>query len=365
MPQLCDSIKPEALTPGSNEAPRDAFRFAVGPMQFAETQGDTSVFPFTMTARSGDPIQHWYWGRIVHDMDGMVTRKESVTVDYAHGYDDVIGYANQFDAGPEGLKVSGALVSVAANDKADEVYRKGKAGVPYESSIDWEGEETELEYIPEGVSTEVNAKQFEGPGFVVRKWPLRAIAVCRYGADPQTKTQFSAGDPSGVRKFTLKENPMTKPTLAPPAVTATLPAEAGDGKQLSVSDTTPASITTMVTSPGTISLDQLRQFSTEFGDKGIEFLTAGLTLDAARYQFAVHQRDQLSLQNKQIAEQLEAATKQLSEATVQLKQLSGAVLGQETPLNDPPNGEAEAAKRQFANLGDGRAAFAASMKKKA
>jgi hypothetical protein len=298
-------------------------------------------------------------------MAGMVTRKESVTVDYAHGYDDVIGYANQFDAGPEGLNVSGALVSVAANDKADEVYRKGKAGVPYESSIDWEGEETELEYIPEGVSTEVNAKQFEGPGFVVRKWPLRAIAVCRYGADPQTKTQFSAGDPSGVRKFTLKENPMTKPTLAPPAVTATLPAEAGDGKQLSASEVPTASVTTMVAAPGTITVEQLRQFSSEFGDKGIEFLTAGLTLDAARYQFAVHQRDQLTAANKQLSEQLEAATKQLSDSANQLKQLSGAVLGQETPLNDSPNGESEASKRQFANLGDGRAAFAAALKKKA
>lgn len=365
MSQLCDTINPETLKPGSNEAPKEAFRFAVGPMQFAETQGDTSIYPFTMTARSGDPIPHWYWGRIVHDMNGMVTRKDSVTVDYAHGYDDVIGYANQFDAGPDGLKVSGALVSVAPNDKADEVYRKGKAGVPYESSIDWEGEDTELEYIPEGVSTEVNGKQFEGPGFVVRTWPLRAIAVCRYGADAQTKTQFSAGDPSGVRKFTLKESdPMTKPNLAPPAATATQPAEAGDGKQFS-SVETPATVTTTAAAPGTISLDQLRQFSSEFGEKGIEFLTAGLTLDAARYQFTVHQRDQLTAANKQLSEQLEAANKQLSEASTRLKQLSGAVLGQETPLNDPPSGDVEAAKRQFANLGEGRAAFAAALKKKA
>lgn len=327
-------------------------------MQFADSAAtETGILPFSMVARSPNAIDHYYWGRIVHDLSGMILRKESVTVDWAHAFDEVIGFADQFSVTDAGLEVSGTLVSTQANDKADEVYRKGKAGVPYEASIDWDGPEVELEWIPEDVTTSVNNQQFSGPGYVVRKWPLRAIAICRYGRDSGTNTQFSQTENEATVAVSItsptKDEPVTTPA---PAAPAAAPA-AADTKQLA----TPAP------AAGVISIDTLKQFSTEFGAKGTEYLTAGLGLDAARYQFAVHERDLARAEATKFGETLKAKDTEIDTLKTQLKQFGVTSLGQETPVGTDgkpaAGGSDNPQHKQFALIGgDARAAFACGMK---
>ncbi len=344
------------------KVPRSAMRFANhAPMQFAAGDADTGILPFRMLARSADAIEHYYWGRIVHDLAGMILRKDSVTVDYMHGFDEVIGFANQFSVVDDGLEVSGSLVTTAPNDKADEVYRKGKAGVPYEASIDWNGPEVEIEFIPDGVTTEVNARQFAGPGYVVRKWPLRAIAVCRYGVDAATEMQFSKSstEPDTVSvSITLPE----KESTIMPEITATPAAPAAGAASVEVTDGKQFSH-----QPGTISIDVLKQFAAEFGPKGTEYLTAGLSIDAARYQFAVHERDEARAQLAQFGETVKAKDAAIVDLQTKLKQFGASVLGQESPVDTdgkPPEDAAKDAKfKQFAQVGgDNRAKFAVGMK---
>jgi hypothetical protein len=358
------TIPAAPTAPGRAEAPAAAFRWSVGPMQFAEVPDGTSVRPFTMLARSGSPIYHWYWGNIVHDMAGMIPRRDSVSVDYEHRSDEVIGFANQFNAGPDGLTVTGSLVSIETNDRADAIYKLGREGVPFESSIDWVGPETELEYIPDGVTTEVNGQQFAGPGYVVRKWPLRAIAVCRYGCDPDTRTQFSAAESAGaVCQFTLSSEGKTVPAPAAPSAPAAAAAAASVEATQQLTASTPVAATPAA-QPGMISLDTLRQFTAEFGSEhGPQYLTQGLSLDAARYQFAVHQKEAAETQVKQLSAEKAELTTKLTAMETQLKQLGGQ-LGQETPIGTGGTENADAV-RQFAVLGNARAAFAASMKKRA
>lgn len=345
--------------------PRSAMRFAnAKPMQFAAGDADTGVLPFRMLARSADAIEHDCWGSIIHDLSGMIIRKDSVTVDWMHGFDEVIGFANQFSVTENGLEVSGSLVTTAPNDKADEVYRKGKAGVPYEASIDWNGPEVEIEYIPEGVTTEVNAQQFAGPGYVVRKWPLRAISICRYGCDPDTRTQFSktSTEPDTVSvSITLPETEtatVAESSTAPAAPAVGTPPAVTDGKQFAEK-------------PGVITIDTLKQFSTEFGDKANEYLTAGLSLDTARYQFAVHKRDEAEKQFAALQKQTEvdkaAAAARITDLETKLKQFGVDALGQDKPVDTdgkPPEDAAAAAKQKQFSLvgGDNRAKFAVGMK---
>lgn len=359
---------PEAL----NDVPRSAFRFRTpNEFQFAKVAADADIFPFEMQARSGDAIRHWYWGRIIHDMAGMQLSKSSVTVDYSH-WDEVIGYADKFTADDNGLQASGALVSIKPDDRAREVYLKGKAGVPYEASIDWEGPDVELEFVPEGVSTEVNGQQFAGPGYVVRKWPLRAIAVCRYGADADTRTQFnkeqgddekvsvcvfsrSAGDPD-----VTKEAP--KAATEPAAKTADTQTAPTEARQLTEQPVTEPAKTPPA---GGITVDQIKQFSDEFGaELGTQYLTSGLSLDAARYQFAQHKAATAEAEAKTLREQLAAKDKTITEATEKLKQF-GADLGQATPIETAPEkpGENDPRLKQFTNVaGENRAKFALAIK---
>ena len=43
-------------------------------------------------------------------------------------------------------------------------------------------------------SVTVNGKKFVGPGRVFRKWPLRGVALCPYGADNQTSVNVALED---------------------------------------------------------------------------------------------------------------------------------------------------------------------------
>lgn len=355
------TVTKPATTIDPKAIPRNAMQFAAArPMLFADGDSDTGILPFSMVARSAEAINHYYWGRIVHDFAGMILRRDSVTVDYAHAFDEVIGFANAFSVTANGLEVSGNLVTTEPNDKADEVYRKGKAGVPYEASIDWDGPEVEIEFIPDGVTTAVNDQQFAGPGYVVRKWPLRAIAICRYGCDPDTRTQFSKSesDPGtvsvSITSFAEESPIMAEATLVPAAAgNPTAPAAGADPKQFAAPQ------------PGVITIDTLKQFSAEFGDKANEYVIAGLSIDAARYQFAIHQRDLAKAEVTQFTATVAAKDAVIVDLQTKLKQFGVESLGQPTPIDTDGKGPAAGDDRlqKFALAGgDNRAMFAAGMK---
>ena len=172
--------------------PAAAARFT-GVCEFVATgEGATDSRRFRMLARSDKPMEHWYWGNIAHDMDGM-QHKDRIAVDYAHNDGEVIGYVDTFAVGKEGLILEGELVSLAAGDRADEVYQKGKAGIPWEASINFAGP-MRVEEVDEDESAEVNGYELAGPAVIVREWHLRGVAICPYGADAMTQTQFNAQD---------------------------------------------------------------------------------------------------------------------------------------------------------------------------
>lgn len=203
--------------------PRAALRFRV-PVQFAkakekaadaeEAGGET---PITMLARSAEPISHWYWGKIAHDMQGMQLRKETLPLDYCHDPGQIVGYADKFTADDDGLTVAGKLVSVFAGDRVDEITRKAAKGIPYEASIDFYGP-MRLEEVHEGFSAQCNGKQIDGPALIVREWTLNAVAVCPLGADPNTRSQFAAGEPDQINVTLFSEH---DPMAEKPASTET------------------------------------------------------------------------------------------------------------------------------------------------
>ncbi len=70
--------------------PLSAFRFdaSVSSIEAYETEGSISA-DIKILARSNKPINHWYWGKIVHDMEG-VRHKDRLTLDYCHDEDQII-----------------------------------------------------------------------------------------------------------------------------------------------------------------------------------------------------------------------------------------------------------------------------------
>jgi hypothetical protein len=184
----------------SGGVPANACLLVGGGVEIGDNGELAKTAPVRLLARSSKPIDHWFWGKVVHDLAGMSVHKKRLPVDYVHG-DEVIGYLSHFDVSAEGLVCSGALTPWRDDDKASEIIAKMRMGVPYEASINFGGDGIEIEDVPEGETVFVNGYYFEGPGVVVRKWPLRGVAVCPYGADSHTESSEMAARKFAVNKF--------------------------------------------------------------------------------------------------------------------------------------------------------------------
>lgn len=320
----------------TRDVPADALRFEMNStLQFAEQSDNPDRVPISMLARTPEPISHWYWGRVVHDMKGMFTRKPTAPIDYCHNgswsVSDLIGFANKFKADPkEGLTIEGELVSTRGDDVARDVIDKGRAGIPFECSIDFRGSGIVIENVGEGASTKVNGYTFEGPGVVIRKWPLRSVAVCPYGADSGTKSAFAEkpndGDDKIAVQFQFLETVMTDTN---PATTP----ESEAGKQL-----TAEQIASNAAKEATEKLrGEIKRFTDQFGaENGVKWHGEGKTFEAALVE-----------QNKLFVEQLKEKDGTIAELNEKIASLS---TGETKPVDTDDSAGGGGSKTAFADL---------------
>lgn len=193
-------------------APASAFRFGCDNVIFA-SESDGQSAPLEMLARTGDPIQHWFWGSICHDFAGM-RHRASIPVDYEHRSGEPIGYIDTFEIRDGDLYLLGSIESLAKGDEADKLMRRKERGIPYQASIFFDPEDLSLEFVPEGFQAQANGRTIEGPAVIVREWQLRGVAITPHGADVGTESSFSAS----VGAFSLnwqELNTMPKTTTKP------------------------------------------------------------------------------------------------------------------------------------------------------
>ena len=174
--------------------PQGACTLVVGEIHLGDNGDDAKSAPVSLIARSGRPIEHWFWGRVVHDLSGMQLHKPRIPIDYVHDSKEIVGYLNKFETETGDLVTSGALTPFKDSDRATEIIFKSRAGVPYEASINFGGDGIKIQEVNAGELTMVNGSEFEGPGVVIREWPLRGVAVCPYGADMNTDSTVLSGN---------------------------------------------------------------------------------------------------------------------------------------------------------------------------
>ncbi len=270
-------------------APVEAFAFE-SECQFADPKkrDDASGLrrmPIEVLARTGQPVWHWYWDWIVHDMAGMQS-KDRIALDYRHDPDEPIGFADKISATTE-LRLSGELISRSPEDQAAKIMDLGPAGVPYEASIHFNPMSMELEWIPEGFQAQVNGQTVSGPVTIVRKWELLRCAICLTGVDGGSQTNFSSGGPSAAAEFELKwRNQMAndaKPDIA--------------GKEATAGQQSPPTVTTETkVDPGIARAQfesefrgQLQRYVTKFGaEAGAKYFAEGKSWEQALESHVEH-----------------------------------------------------------------------------
>lgn len=352
---------PSAVTfqPGQHKAPCEAFKFRA-PLEFAFAEGESNLTtaPVKMLARTAQPIDHWYWGKCVHDMDG-VKFKDRIPLDWCHWYDLNVGYADEIKPDKKtGLTVGGMIVSTRDDDMAAEILARGRAGVPYEASIDFHGPKR-IEIVPEGATAKVNGYSLEGPAVIFREWPLKAVAVCPFGADGGTRTQFSrdrgqAHDEPAEVEVTLfsEQAPMAKDAATKDSKDTSAPA--GETQLSGQQPTPPAAAQPAAGDPKAEFAATLKKFTEKFGaDSGAKWAVEGKTYEEA-----------LELHNVQLAEQAKAAGEAKDKEIEALKEKLGAVdRGEPSALSfSEGGGDGGKGNSKHAKPGSNRAKFTAGIK---
>lgn len=357
----------------TKQIPIAALKFAAD-LEMGDNGDGAKTIPIKVKARGAQAVDHWYFGRMVHDLAGMSLSKPRLAIDYCHREDEVMGFANKFET-EGGLVASGALTPFEEKDRASEVIFKSQQGVPYEASIFFDPAELVLEEVPQGMSVPVNGLQFAGPGVVARQWTLRGLAVCPYGQDKNTAVEFSAGQhPTEVTvRYTQTEQPpaveaapaVVEPAKdndtaveeAPQAVdpAAQAPATPPEEKVEEVQAAAPAEgQPTPAAAPVEAAALSANQdgpaFLAAFGDQGGVWFAQGKKFTECQVLFN---------------QQIQADRERLAKENEQLRTQLSAIRGEREPVSF--GGDAEIAvmneptAKQKAALGSGLAKFAANI----
>jgi hypothetical protein len=306
--------------------------------------------PFKMLARTGDPIYHYWWGWVIHDMAGFTASKDTICVDYCHDCDEIIGIANEQSASDAGLEITGELIAFRQDDRAAEVLFRSAEGTPYQSSIDFDY--SRVEYLETMATTEVNGQSVTGPMYIVRQWTVGAVAVCPYGADSGTSTETDFADnpnsPQAPRTITLFSNGVP---IMPGSTTPAAPAAAAvpEPTKLSAAESTPAPDKAAIAAEIRA---ELTKFMTKFGaDNGGKWFSEGKSYSEA-----------LELHADALATQLTASKTALTDSETKLKSIDRGEAAPASATDFEKSGGGGTKPAANAHLGDGFAKFSAGVK---
>ncbi len=136
-----------------------------------------------MVVYSGGIIpNHWYWGNLAIDLDGIKFPKPKYPVLENHDTSKKIGFSGKPTVNGQ-VRVDN--VEFVDTPESQEFIRLSKEGFPYQSSM--YVPPLKLERIPEGEKAKVNGHILKGPGTVFRESIFKEASVCVFGFDSNTK----------------------------------------------------------------------------------------------------------------------------------------------------------------------------------
>ena len=300
-----------------NAIPAAACQFAGGQVMLGDNGEKAKTAPVKIKARSGQPIEHWFWGHVVHDLAGMRTHKNRLPIDYAHNDSEVLGYLNHFDSSSGDLIASGAIIPFTEQDRASEVLFKMGEGVPYEASIFFGGDGIKLQQLAEGEVSPVNGYDFEGPGVIIREWPLRGVAICPYGADAHTESAALSKGQTFTAEPWENENEEIQMSEESTAVDVEVQPEAAEAvEELAVETQAEEAEEVAEEAPATEEEPAAEEEPvTELADASADAVRARLTAVEADHAQAVQRADEAEALNATVTAERDSITEELRATT--------------------------------------------------
>lgn len=157
---------------------------------FAESdEGGTEV---TIVGYSGNVIpNHWYWGNLGIDLEGMKFPQNRYPVLENHNIDKKIGFTDKPDA-KKMLALNrlqfdnDTSITLLDTEEAKTFQKNSKQGFPYQASI--YAVPTKIERLAPGTKAKVNEHEIQGPGHIWRESVFKEVSVCVFGHDSLTRS---------------------------------------------------------------------------------------------------------------------------------------------------------------------------------
>jgi hypothetical protein len=187
---------------GQTEIPQAACLFAFGEaIDFAAGEEKDSV---RLVGYRGDIIDHWFWGNLAFDMDGLRFAKKATPGLIDHQSSQRLTFAKAQSIKPE-VFIAGPILD---NEDAQKVKADMAKGFQFEASLSLAP--TLVEQVAKGESVEVNGKMLRGPGAVFRKAAIKEISATVFGAFSNTESAlYSATDEQVTFTLVDKEKTMS------------------------------------------------------------------------------------------------------------------------------------------------------------
>jgi len=188
-----------AMIEETHKVPKGAFHFMDHDC-FAQVKTDGEEESLFMLAYSGGVIKnHFYWGDLAINLEGMSFPKETYPILENHDVTKKIGYA------PRPEIDSGALVVNKAKfvDTPESVqFRKlSKEGFPFESSI--HARPQVVRRLNAGEDATVNGMSVTGPATIWEESEFKESSVVVFGYDPNTKSAAFADGEEELSYYTV------------------------------------------------------------------------------------------------------------------------------------------------------------------
>ena len=187
----------------NKDVKRSNLKFSACDVELGDNGETAKTAPVKLIALSGKPFETPFWGKCVQDLNGMTLTKKRIAIDLEHC--EPIGYINRFEVIDNQLVLNGAITPVT--DEAKDTLALMKAGVPFESSIDFSpshSEDLQIEEYTQG-AVEVNGQMIDAPLTVFRKWCLRSVAICKSGADNNTESTLQKKSENEAFALTINQ----------------------------------------------------------------------------------------------------------------------------------------------------------------
>jgi hypothetical protein len=161
-------------------------------LEAAPGEGDAQKLRrFTMTAYTGGAMQLAGWRYpVVVDLAGLDTgrQRRPILLDHQRDVDFVLGQTDSVAVMNDQLIVAGHILG--DSPKARQVIALADKGFAWQASIGARAEQ--VEFLPEGKTSQANGREFAGPVNIVRRATMGEISFVVLGADENTSAQIAA-----------------------------------------------------------------------------------------------------------------------------------------------------------------------------